>query len=179
MRKGLWLLIGLAMAIQPLWAQTEKQTNKVYYVKIKTENFRAAPGGKIIGKLNAGTPLKVLGESGNWVKVQVEGYIWKPSVTPDSTDVAGFKLRAWHILVKTPEEAQRILEMLKNGADFQELAVKYSIDPNAKKNRGDLGYFQKGDLLPEFEKAVLKLKPGEISGVVKTPLGYHIIKRIR
>ena len=172
-----WLIIAVVwfLAAQGAVAQQSQDV----YVKVKSENFRAAPSGKILGKLFAGTPMKKVSEKGNWVKVQIEGYIWKPSVTSDSTDVEGFKLRAWHILVKTPEEAQRILKMLKNGADFQELAVKYSIDPNAKKNRGDLGYFQKGDLLKEFEDAVLKLKPGEISGVVKTPLGYHIIKRIR
>ncbi len=175
MKRGLFLFWMFLFVAGSVFAQ---QKEKVYWVKVKAENFRERPSGKILGKLNAGTPLKVLGEEGNWVKVQVTGYIWKPSVTSDPAEVVGYKIHAWHILVKTREEAERILQELKNGADFQELAVKYSIDPNAKKNRGDLGYFQKGDLMPEFEEAVLKLKPGEISGVVKTPLGYHIIKRI-
>lgn len=156
-----------------------QEARKEVLVKVPKENFRAAPGGTVIGKLNAGTRLHVIKEEGNWVKVRVEGYIWKPSVTPDPTEVAGFKFHAMHILLKTEAEAKEVLQKLINGADFNELAVQYSIDPGAKKNRGDLGFFEKGDLVKEFEDAVLKLKPGQISGIVKTSLGYHIIKRIK
>ncbi|HDL18648.1 MAG TPA: hypothetical protein ENH29_06310 [Bacteroidetes bacterium] len=156
-----------------------QETTKNYWVKAKIENLRSSPKGNILGKLNAGTKLKVIKEEGNWVKVRVEGYIWKPSVTTDATNIAGFKFHAMHILLRNKTDAKKVLQELLNGADFNELAVKYSIDPGAKKNRGDLGLFEKGDLVKEFEDAVLKLKPGQISGVVKTPLGYHIIKRVR
>ncbi len=87
------------------------------------------------------------------------------------------KMRARHLLVKTETEAQEILSQLKTGADFVEMVKKYSVDPS-KAIGGNIGFFSKGDLHPAFEEAVLKLKPNDISGVVKTPLGFHIIQRI-
>ncbi len=154
-------------------------TEKTYLVKIDSENFRKTPSGDIICKLTAGTPLKIVKDEGNWVKVQIEGYIWKASLTTDPTEVAGFKFHAIHILLKTEAEAQAVLAQLKNGADFQSLAEKYSVDPSVKRNHGDLGFFASGDLLKEFEDRVRELKPGETSGVVKTALGYHIIHRLQ
>ena len=87
------------------------------------------------------------------------------------------KMRVRHILVKTEPEAQEILNKLKAGEDFATLARSYSIDPS-KENGGSTGFFSKGDLHPDFEAAVMKLKPNEVSGVVKTPLGYHVIMRV-
>jgi tetratricopeptide (TPR) repeat protein len=87
------------------------------------------------------------------------------------------KMRARHLLVKTEIEAQEILGQLKSGANFVEMIKKYSIDPS-KAMGGNIGFFSKGDLHPAFEEAVLKLKPNDISGVVKTPMGFHIIQRI-
>lgn len=87
-----------------------------------------------------------------------------------------YSVRASHILVEDYEEAKNILERAKAGEDFNKLAVEYSIDPSAKDNRGDLGYFSAGVMVPEFEAAAFALEPGEISDVVKTDYGYHIIK---
>jgi len=70
---------------------------------------------------------------------------------------------------------QMILEKAKTGEDFSELAKKYSEDPSAKEG-GDLGFLKRGEILPEFEEKAFSLKPGEISDVVQTPLGFHIIK---
>ncbi len=84
-------------------------------------------------------------------------------------------LRASHILVKTPEEADAIRNELLGGADFEELARKRSTDTTAMRG-GDLSFFQKGQFVPEFEQAVFALKKGELSGVVKTQFGYHVIK---
>lgn len=91
-----------------------------------------------------------------------------------------------HILmsVKPAEEAQiaaynkaeQILEQIKNGADFSELASKYSEDPASAKRGGDLGLISRGDFVTEFESAAFKLKDGEISDIVQTQFGYHIIK---
>lgn len=87
----------------------------------------------------------------------------------------GDQVQASHILVKTEAEAQDVLKQLKAGGKFEELAKKHSIDAAAAKG-GDLGWFGKGAMLPEFEKAVFALKEGDISGIVKTKFGYHIIK---
>jgi len=82
-----------------------------------------------------------------------------------------------HILLKTEEEAKQIKEKLQNGEDFVELAKKYSIDPNAKTTGGELGFYPKGSLLPEYEDIAFKLaKVGQVSGIVKSQYGYHIIR---
>lgn len=88
---------------------------------------------------------------------------------------SGEQLKAAHILVKAEKEAQDILAQLKKGGSFEELAKKHSKDTTAAKG-GDLGWFGKGSMVPEFEKAAFALKEGELSGVVKTQFGYHIIK---
>ncbi|MBD3257556.1 hypothetical protein GF377_03910 [candidate division GN15 bacterium] len=89
-----------------------------------------------------------------------------------------YQIRASHILVETEEEAKAILEELKAGADFDELAYNRSMDPSAKRNRGDLGYFTWGSLVEEFERAAFSMESGEVSPPVKSPYGYHIIKVI-
>jgi parvulin-like peptidyl-prolyl isomerase len=85
------------------------------------------------------------------------------------------QVRASHILVKKESEAKKILESLKNGASFSKLAEEHSECPSGKKG-GDLGWFGRGKMVPEFEKAAFSLKKGEISDLVKTKFGYHIIK---
>ncbi|MCR4432358.1 MAG: peptidylprolyl isomerase [Tepidanaerobacteraceae bacterium] len=86
------------------------------------------------------------------------------------------EIRASHILVATEDEARKILDEIKAGKDFADLARKYSTDPGSKDKGGDLGYFGKGTMDPEFEKAAFSLKQGEVSQPVKTQFGYHIIK---
>jgi peptidyl-prolyl cis-trans isomerase C len=88
---------------------------------------------------------------------------------------AGDQVRASHILVKTEKEAQDVLAQLKGGAKFEDLAKKYSTDPAAAKG-GDLGWFGKGNMIPEFEQVAFSMKEGDVSGVVKTKFGFHIIK---
>lgn len=87
----------------------------------------------------------------------------------------GQQVKASHILVKTEKEAQDILAQLKSGENFENLAKKYSTDSTAAKG-GDLGWFSKGAMVPEFDKVVFGLKEGGLSGVVKTQFGFHIIK---
>jgi len=86
------------------------------------------------------------------------------------------KIHCAHILVKTEQEAQNILNSLKKGEKFSKLA-KVSICPSRKRG-GDLGSFGKGQMVKEFENAAFALKKGEISEIVKTKYGYHIIKRL-
>ncbi|MFA5144376.1 MAG: peptidylprolyl isomerase, partial [Candidatus Omnitrophota bacterium] len=83
--------------------------------------------------------------------------------------------RASHILVATEEEANNVLQELKSGAKFEDLARARSKDATAERG-GDIGNFRAGQLVPEFEKATIALNVGELSGVVHTKFGYHIIK---
>lgn len=87
------------------------------------------------------------------------------------------KIRAKHILVKNEYEAKDIIRKLKEGKDFEELARDFSLCPSAKRG-GDLGEFPKGRMVPDFERALLQLKENEVSGIVRTQFGYHIIMRI-
>jgi len=99
------------------------------------------------------------------------------------------KVKARHILLKVDadasdedkakvkEQAEKVLEEAKKpGADFAKLAEKYSEDKGSAKKGGDLGFFERGRMVKPFEEAAFSLKPGEISDLVETTYGYHIIK---
>jgi peptidyl-prolyl cis-trans isomerase C len=85
------------------------------------------------------------------------------------------EVHARHILVETEDQAKKIEAELKKGADFAELAKKESKDPGAS-DGGDLGFFTKDQMVPEFSAAAFALEPGKISDPVKTQFGWHIIK---
>jgi len=89
---------------------------------------------------------------------------------------AAEKIRVSHILVKSYEEAEDILNKLKNGGNFSELAMNYSLD-SSKFKGGDLGEFGRGTMVKEFEDAAFALKVGELSEPVQTQYGWHIILR--
>jgi peptidyl-prolyl cis-trans isomerase D len=94
------------------------------------------------------------------------------------------QMRASHILLKTEgkddaavkKQAEDLLAKIKGGADFAALATKFSEDEVSAKKGGDLDFFGRGQMVKEFEEAAWALKPGEVSGLVKTTFGYHIIK---
>jgi peptidyl-prolyl cis-trans isomerase D len=96
------------------------------------------------------------------------------------------QVRASHILLKTEgkddaavkAKAEDVLKQTRSGADFAELAKKFSEDESNAKNGGDLDYFGRGRMVPEFDQAVFAMKPGQISDLVKTQYGYHIIKLV-
>ncbi|MBI5676055.1 MAG: peptidylprolyl isomerase [Nitrospirae bacterium] len=88
----------------------------------------------------------------------------------------GEEISASHILVDTEKEAKDILARLKKGEAFAKLAMALSKDKGSAVKGGDLGFFTRGRMLPEFEEAAFSLKPGEISAPLKTQFGYHIIK---
>jgi foldase protein PrsA len=85
------------------------------------------------------------------------------------------EVEASHILVTDEKLAKDILKEIKDGGDFAELAKEHSID-GSKASGGELGYFGKGAMVPEFEEAAFALKPGEVSDIVASQFGYHIIK---
>ena len=85
------------------------------------------------------------------------------------------KANASHILVKTETEALACLTYMKNGKTFEELAKEKSLCPSGKRG-GSLGWFGRGMMVPEFEKACFSGKKGDIVGPVKTQFGYHLIK---
>jgi len=86
------------------------------------------------------------------------------------------QVHARHILVDTEDKAKQIEDQLKNGASFEDLAKAESTDTSTKDKGGDLGWFPRGKMVPEFEDAVFKLQPNEISDPVKTDYGFHIIQ---
>ena len=110
-----------------------------------------------------------------------------PTLTPDAIkarydrDIANKpgeeEAHAQHILVADEDKAKDIIKQLKAGADFEKLARENSTDPSAKGNGGDLGFFKKNDMLPEFSNAAFTLQPGAITDApVKTRFGWHVIK---
>lgn len=86
------------------------------------------------------------------------------------------QIRCAHILVEKESLAKEILEKIKKGDSFAKLAEQYSID-GSRRRGGDLGFFGKGMMVKEFETAAFALNKGDVSGVVRTQFGYHIIKR--
>jgi peptidyl-prolyl cis-trans isomerase C len=86
------------------------------------------------------------------------------------------EVSARHILVASEDEAKAVIAELKKGADFADLARKKSIDPSAKSSGGDLGYFTKDQMVPEFSEAAFKLEKGQITQApVKSSFGWHVI----
>jgi peptidyl-prolyl cis-trans isomerase C len=86
------------------------------------------------------------------------------------------EVKARHILVETEAEAKAALERLKKGEDFAKVAAELSKDPGSGKEGGDLGWFEKGRMVPEFADAAFKLEKGQLSEPVKSQFGFHVIR---
>jgi peptidyl-prolyl cis-trans isomerase C len=95
-------------------------------------------------------------------------------ITPTILCMA-IQARASHILVKTEDEANKIMKRINDGEDFAAVAKRFSSCPS-RKDGGDLGWFGKGQMVPEFEKVAFENDAGKVVGPVKTQFGYHIIK---
>jgi len=115
-----------------------------------------------------------------------EDYVEKEGITESDLKAAyesakdqytGKEYHVEHILVEKESDAKAIIAQLKAGGNFEEIAKAKSIDPGSAKNGGDLGWVSDKSLVPEFSKAMVQLKNGQISDKpVKTQFGYHIIK---
>lgn len=99
----------------------------------------------------------------------------KQNIDPNANDYT--EVRALHILTKTKNQANAIIMRINNGESFKELAKQFSNCPSGQVG-GDLGYFGRGVMVPEFEKAAFDTPKGEISEPVQTDFGYHVIKVI-
>jgi peptidyl-prolyl cis-trans isomerase C len=86
------------------------------------------------------------------------------------------EVRARHILVESEDDAKKIHQRVKGGEDFGKVAGEASKDPGSGREGGDLGYFTKERMVPEFAEAAFALKAGEISNPVKSEFGWHVIK---
>jgi len=86
--------------------------------------------------------------------------------------------QAQHILLEDEDTAKKVLDLLEKGGDFGKLAAEYSQDSGSKDSAGDLGLFTRGVMVGAFEDSVFSMKEGELSGLVKSEFGYHIIKLI-
>ena len=106
------------------------------------------------------------------VTAEAEQKLYEEAVKPMGAEE---EVHARHILVDSEDEAKAILEQIKGGADFAELAKQKSKDPGAA-DGGDLGYFTKDQMVPEFADVAFKMYPGQLSNPVKTQFGWHIIK---
>lgn len=105
------------------------------------------------------------------IRERIEKFIGEREVKPVVEQV-----RARHILVGTRDEAESISRRLAEGEDFAELADELSEDTTTKDKGGDLGWSPRGRMIAEFEEVAFSLKPGEISKVVETQFGFHIVK---
>ena len=177
------LFVIMSLAVLFLHALTAPRVHaqavpRLMYITPENENLRARQNGPILGILTQGTTVAVIEEQDKWLKVQIVGWIWKESLSSIKPADKNATYRGQYILVATESEAQEILQLLKSGEDFSELAQKRSIAPNAAKG-GDLGYFNPEDFLPEISNAITSLNVGEISGVVKVQSRYAVFKRLK
>jgi peptidyl-prolyl cis-trans isomerase C len=116
--------------------------------------------------------LQLQQEAKGAVTEDAEHKLYEDAVKPMGTEE---EVHARHILVETEDEANDILAQIKAGADFATLAKEKSKDPGAA-DGGDLGYFTKDQMVPEFADVAFKMYPGQLSNPVKTQFGWHIIK---
>jgi formylglycine-generating enzyme required for sulfatase activity/parvulin-like peptidyl-prolyl isomerase len=136
------------------------------------DSYKAAMRASIATSLLTTAVNTVVGAGPAPTEDEVAAYFEKNIATYDATE----QVHAEHILVADLATAQSVEQQLAGGADFGALAAQYSIDTGTKTKGGDLGWFERGQMVQEFEAAAFSLQPGETSDPVKTQYGYHIIR---
>ncbi|MBU0647866.1 peptidylprolyl isomerase [Patescibacteria group bacterium] len=132
--------------------------------------------------------LEVLGQNFGWSEEQFKKKVYVDLLPVELEDKLIEKVDAKHILIAVKEDAtdeeksvaldevnEVVSKLKENVDDFGKLAREYSDDPSVEENEGDLGYFARGVMVPEFEKAVFSMKSGEISEPIKSDFGWHVI----
>jgi hypothetical protein len=179
--KKFWagMLCGSVLAVAIIGFADEKfYKGKTVYVKTVDAKLLDKPDGATLATAVRGTAMIVLQQNEKWLLVALNGVVPKEAVTGEKGALRGQAFRAYMIMAASEADAQAILTELQGGTDFQAVARKKSTAPN-KANGGDLGDAYPGDLSPEFEKIILGLKVGEMSGVLRTSVGYQIFKRVK
>jgi peptidyl-prolyl cis-trans isomerase D len=194
-----WITVSPAESDRLYHEQNDKV--KLAIVNIPADTFRAGitpTDAEITAWFDAHKESYRVGEKRRVRYVLVDENAIKASITVSASDIEHYyndniqqystpeQIRVRHILFKTDgkddaavkAKAEDVLKQAKAGADFAELAKKYSEDEATAKLGGDLDYFSRGRMVPQFDEAAFALKPGEISGLVKTQYGYHIIKMV-
>jgi peptidyl-prolyl cis-trans isomerase D len=148
----------------------EKELEK-YYASHK-ENYRKGEQRQVTYTFIPADPMSV--------KVAPEAVEARlNSINPEE------RIRASHILIRVPQgqddtearkKAEAALARINAGEDFAKVAKEVSEDPESAKNGGDLGFFGRGQMVPEFDQAAFALQPGQTSGLVRSPYGFHIIR---
>ncbi|MCL5961260.1 MAG: peptidylprolyl isomerase [Chloroflexi bacterium] len=128
---------------------------------------------------------QALAQTGFLSESEYRYYVLEPSLLTeklkkamgDEVKTSGEQIHASHILLENEDDAKKVISMLKDeGRDFASLAQEMSKDTGTKDKGGDLGWFTRGTMVPEFEEAAFKLAPGQISDPVQTSFGYHVIR---
>lgn len=164
---------GSQERMEKYYGKTAEQIKKELHSLIKDQLLSQQVQQKIIGKVTV-TPSEIANFYNQMPKDSIPlikaEYVVRQIVLEPPISVEE-KLRVKKQLL---ELRKRIL----NGESFSTMAILYSEDPGSAKKGGELGFFGRGQLYPEFEKAAFKLKPGQISDVVETKAGYHLIQMI-
>ncbi|MEM7089955.1 MAG: peptidylprolyl isomerase [Pseudomonadota bacterium] len=165
-------------------AQYQQLENQVLYDFILEQLIQQHLLGQEQDELNTLNALRLENEARSLRAVQTVNALIDTVITDEAiqaaydaqfADFAGEdEFDASHILVETEEEAQEIKAQLDDGADFAELAQQRSTGPSGP-NGGALGWFGKGQMVPEFETAVLELEKGQVSDPVQTQFGWHVV----
>lgn len=155
---------------------------------IKKDVSRDDPTMDMVGKNEAFKKWEEDFEKNLLIRIIVESVI-SPNVEVTEDEAADYykehaeefardeEIRALQITIRTEEEAVQLLDLIKKGEDFRELAEQHSLSPD-KEDGGDLGFFMRGEMPESFEEAVFSLSEDEVSNVVKSPFGFHIFKLV-
>ncbi len=198
------VLEGIVVSPQEIEREykTRNDKIKIQYVKLPTDKFKAevkTTPEELRAYFDAHKGAYMTPEKRNLGIIVIDQAKLEQAVNPSDADLLKVynqnkdqfrtqdRVKARHILLTTTgkskdeevaikAKAENLLKQLKGGADFAKLATENSQDPGSASKGGDLGWITHGQTVPEFDKAAFSMKPGEISDLIKTQYGYHIIQ---